>query len=355
MDLEYTRLLLPESLHLPPPLGDGIKPVCASQLNVLGDGGLILGFTMHHSVGDGASLDAVLGLVCRGSKAWYSGVEMPGYKANLDKGAFNGHVGLSQGELLKSCPGYYILDCTVPPAPKQHPPYQANIYRISESTIKQLKQQCSGALPDDVQYITSYDCISAVSWTSITRARLRRYPEKASARSIFMHHVNLRTRDPEQETSLEYFGNACLPAQAGPVDAQLLGCAISESISTATSCIRRSINKISFPSVKPLAALIRTLSPSELLGYHMSFHDMDILMNSWYSGKAEDYEFGGPDGVPRAFRTQRPITGACCLVLPDFGGSGGKKVFDVFVQLEEGLQEALQEDSEFVRHFRVVA
>lgn len=87
----------------------------------------------------------------------------------------------------------------------------------------------------------------------------------------------------------------------------------------------------------------------------MSFHDMDILMNSWYSGKAEDYEFGGPDGVPRAFRTQRPITGACCLVLPDFGGSGGKKVFDVFVQLEEGLQEALQEDSEFVRHFRVVA
>ena len=30
-------------------------------------------------------------------------------------------------------------------------------------------------------------------------------------------------------------------------------------------------------------------------------------------------------------------------------------MFDVFVQLEEGLQEALQEDSEFVRHFRVVA
>lgn len=81
---------------------------------------------------------------------------------------------------------------------------------------------------------------------------------------------------------------------------------------------------------------------------------VDKLMNSWCSGKAENYEIGG-GGVPRAFRSQRPITGACCLILPDFSNSRGAKVFDVFVQLEKGTQEELPGDLEFGRYFRVVA
>ena len=333
-----------EDLHLHMLLPEhSFGRVCALQLSVI-QGGLILGFAMHHAAGDWTSMNAFLALLCRGAKADYHGLSMPVYTPDLNRAPFNAqeNVGsIDQKELLARCPEFSVEDITVPTTTTQSPPppIQTRIYRTTEASIQNLKQQCS---PVGVAYLTSYDCISALLWTSITRARLLHHPEKHSSHSILANPINSRLRDPEHATSQDYFGNAVLLSWNGPVDVQSL--LADNGLSAAASLIRKSINESSLESMKDLANLVRSFSPSQRLGVPMDFHNMDVLMNSWYSGKAENYDIG--IGSPFALRTHRPNTGACCLILPNFSRSSSR-VYEVFVQLPAEEHRSLCEDLQF--------
>ncbi|KAJ5647939.1 hypothetical protein N7490_004311 [Penicillium lividum] len=343
-DLDHTQLL--------PELPVGQQQACAVQLNVI-PGGLILGFEMHHAVGDWTSMDTFLALICRGAKAHHQDLPMPVYTPDLRRGPFNAEeitAGTSQQELLGECPGFSVIDArsrTAFAQPAPPPAVQTHIYRATDVSVQKVKQLCTTL--DGVDYISSYDCISALLWTSITRARLLRDPEKSSSQSISANPINLRSRDPENATSQEYFGNAVLPSWVGPIDVQ---CLLAENgLSIAASLIRKSINASSVSSIKGLARLVRSLSPSERLGIPMDFHNMDILMNSWYSAKAENYNIG--TGSPYAFRTHRPNTGACCLVLPNFSRSS-TRLYEVFIQLPVEEHSLLQEDTVFNSCFELL-
>ncbi|KAL4890104.1 transferase [Aspergillus ambiguus] len=317
------------------------RPICIMQLNII-EGGLILAFAMNHTAGDWASMDAFLTLVCQGSKAYQENQEMPKYTPDLNKAPYNGVPGIPRDSLLAKLPSYYVMEKSQF-TPKLPPPFQTGIYRISEASIQQLKAQCAPHL-DRVDYITSYDCISALLWTSITRSRLRLHPEKSLSSSRFLHPINLRSRDPENKTSERYFGNGVFPTQAGPIIAQDLIAGEYRGLATAASMIRRSVNSVNMTTIHDLTSLVTTLSPTEVLGVHADFHDMDVLMNSWNSGRAAKYDIGG-GSVPVAFRPHRPITGACCLILPNFGK---EKTFEVFIQLAK-------EEHECVARTRVAA
>ena len=300
---------------------------------------------MDHRVGDWVSLNAFLSLVCRGSHAYQDDLAMPVYTPDLNKAPYNCQfmdTGVSQSELLSKCPGYYVIDLKTMSPPKSPPAYQTCIYRITSTAAQQLKRRCMTL--DGVKYVSSYDCISAILWQAITRARVWLCSKKKAAQSRLLHPIDLRCRGPEKITSEKYFGNGVVPSQVGPIDIDLL--LSSQGLAIAASMIRKSINSISMGSIGDITALSKSLGPTEMLGYHADFHDMDILMNNWFSGKAEDFSLGN-GMVPHAFRPHRPITGACCLILPDFS-RGGPKAYEVLVQLQEEEHKLLQQDTEFL-------
>ncbi|KAL5360381.1 transferase [Aspergillus floccosus] len=326
------------------------KPVCTLQLNFI-EGGLILAFTMHHMVGDWASMDTFLSMVCQGAKAHQQGQEMLIYTPDIDKAPYNGTEGLPRQDLLDRLPTYYIAE-KAPFDPKPLPPFQTGIYRITESSVQHLKAQCSPYL-QGVDYVSSYDCFSALLWISITRARICLHPEKATSLSRLLHPVNVRSRDPESRTSERYFGNGVFPTHAGPMTAQEMVSDGEKGLAAAASLIRQSINSVNLSSIHDLTSLVKSFSATEQLGVHSDFHDMDILMNSWYSRSTDKYDMGG-GSLPVAFRTHRPVTGAYCLVLPSLGRKE-TGVFEVFVQLAAGEHELLRRDEEFFKYFQLVA
>ncbi|KAJ6021097.1 hypothetical protein N7540_006601 [Penicillium herquei] len=338
VDLDSTKLL--------PELPVGEKPVCAIQLNTI-EGGLILAFTMAHTAGDWESMRVFLSLICQGSKAYQQGHSMPTYTPDLNRSAYNGQnkAGISKHDLVKKVTGFYLME---PGSfiPKTPPPFRTAIYKISQSALTDLKAQCT---PIDVEYISSYDSMTALFWVALTRARIQLYPGKIESQSRVGHPIDLRSRDPDNLSSARYFGNAVFPTLAD-LDAQSL--LADDGLSIASSSIRKSINEINMDYIKDRTALVASLGPTDVLGYHVDFHDMDVMMNTWFSGNAQDFVIGN-NLAPTTFRTQRPITGACFLVLPNVGGAESNDR-EVFIQLEEREYEIMRLDEQFSRFFQMV-
>lgn len=329
------------------------NPVCALQLSLI-EGGLILGFRMNHAAGDWVSIDTFLSLVCRSSKAHQEGLKMPTYTPDLNRAPYNTPATdptISKQDLLERLPMFYVMEKSQF-KPKPPPPSQSSIYKISEPSIQQLKAHCAPYL-SGVDYITSYDCISALIWASITRVRLHLHPEKTTSPSRFVHPINVRTRDPENKTSERYFGNAVIASQAGPLTAQTLVSDGDRGLATAATLVRQSIYSVNLSSINHMTSLIASLSPTETLGSHADFTDMDMFMNTWYSGSAEKYDIGAA-AVPVAFRQHSSMAGACMVILPNFS-RGATRVFEVLVHLAVEEHELLRKDAEFLKYFEVVA
>ncbi|RAH43116.1 uncharacterized protein BO95DRAFT_216068 [Aspergillus brunneoviolaceus CBS 621.78] len=353
-ELDLTRFLPEEPV--------GKQPACKIQIGVI-DGGLTLGLRLNHAAGDWTSLDTCLSLISQSTKAHLEGQAMPTYTPDLNRAAFNTPApdpAITRADQLAKVPFFSVIEKSQfkinPP-----PPCRANIYRISEPTIQRLKAECTPHL-DGVDYITSYDCISALIWTAITRARLHVLPDKSNAPTRFVHPIDVRTRDPDQKTSPQYFGNAVLGTLAGPLPAQDLiasadgatdAPAPARSLATAASLVRRSISHIDVSSFAAMTGLLASLTPTETLAPNADFGDMDLFMNTWYSGSVEKYDLGA-GVVPAAVRVQAGMPGACASILPNFS-RGGPRVFDVYVQAPVEVYEVLDGDEQFLKHFELVA
>lgn len=163
--------------------------------------------------------------------------------------------------------------------------------------------------------------------------------------------MDLRSRDPQHVASPSYFGNAVNLTKTGPLDVQsLLG---GEAISIAASSIRRNINGVTISSIKDLTQLIHCLSPNEKLKYDADLEDMDFLVNSWFLGKAEDFDFGA--GLPEAFRPKpNPLKVAFSMLLPSFGNLS-KRTYELLVQLRAKEHEMSKEDEFFSKYFKPVS
>jgi hypothetical protein len=329
------------------------KPVCALKLNII-EGGLVLGLRVNHAAGDWSSIDRFLSLVCQSCKANQDGLETPTYTPDLNRAPYNTPVDLSNYSRqvsLESLRIFYVMEKSQLKTPSSTPS-QPKIYRISDEAIKDIKDQCSPYLTD-VKFVSSYDCISALVWTSITRARLHLHPEKKASPSRFIHPIDVRTRDSEHKTSAQYFGNAVIGVQAGPLEAQVLVSNGNQGLATAATFIRQSINSVDITSISHMTSLISLLAPTETLGSHADFTDMDVFMNTWHSGSTEKYDLGA-GVVPVALRVHAPMPGACAVILPNFS-RGSVRVFDVHLQLTAEEHELLKQDADFVKYFELVA
>ncbi|KAJ5379994.1 transferase family protein [Penicillium cataractarum] len=346
----------PDALDLTqfiPQAPENKKPVCALKLNFI-EGGLVFGLRVNHASGDWSSIDKFLSLICQSCKAHQEGLKMPSFTPDLNRVPYNKPADLSnysRQHSLESLRIFYVMEKSQFKPPSSTPS-QPKIYRISDEAIKDIKDQCCPYLTG-VEYISSYDCISALVWRSITRARLSLHPEKTTSPSRFIHPIDVRTRDPEHTTSEQYFGNAVIGAQAGPLDAQALVSDGSRGLATAASSIRQSINSVDLASISHMTSLVSSLSLTETLGSHADFTDMDVFMNTWHSGSTEKYDLGA-GVVPVALRLHAPIPGACAVILPNFS-RGSTRVFDIHLQVTAEEHELLKQDADFVKYFELVA
>ncbi|KAL2815857.1 transferase [Aspergillus cavernicola] len=332
-------------------------PVCLVQLSLI-HGGLVVGFRVNHAAGDWVSLDTFFSLVCQSSKAHEEGRSMPTYTldgVDLKRVPYNTPAPdptLSHQDRLAQLPLFHVIQKSQfqfkPP-----PPTRAGIYRIAEPTIQQLKAQCTPYL-DQVEYITSYDCISALIWIALTRARLHLHPDQTNAPSRFVHPINVRSRDPEHKTSPQYFGNAVIGTLAGPIPAHTLIANENRSVAAAASRIRQSIHAVDVSTIGHLTALQASLADSEMLLPNADFADMDLFMNTWYTGSAANYDLGGGTAGPVAFRVQAGMPGACAMILPNLSGGASTKVFEVLVQASVLEYELLETDEQFLKYFEHV-
>ncbi|BCS16231.1 transferase family protein [Aspergillus luchuensis] len=328
-------------------------PVCLIQISLI-QGGLAVGFRVDHAAGDWVSLSTFISLVCQSSKAHREGLDMPTYTPDLKRDPYNAPAldsTISQQDRLAQLPLFHIIEKSKfqfqPP-----PPIRAGIYRITEPTIQQLKARCTPHL-DQVEYITSYDCISALLWRALTRARLHIHPDQVNTPSRFVHPIDVRSRDPEHKTSLQYFGNAVIGTLAGPVPATTLISTGDRGLAAAATKIRQSIQAVDISKIEHLTALQTSLADTEMLIPNADFAGMDLFMNTWYAGSAAKYDLGAATR-PVAFRVQAGVPGACAIILPDLSESD-TRVFEVFVQAPEKEYEALVRDVDFIICFEQVA
>ena len=339
--------------YLPTELAEK-KRVCRMQLNVI-EGGLILGLRVNHAVGDWTSIDTFLSLVCQSTKAYNEGREMPTYHPDLNRASYNTPepgLATSRQEHLERLPMFYVMEKSQFKPPQPPPPSRSSIYRVSAEVVQQLKAECTPHLKD-VEYISSYDCISALLWRALTRARLQINPEKKASPSRFVHPIDVRRRDPEGKTSERYFGNAVIGTQAGPMAAEELVSHGDCSLAAVATLIRKSVQSVDLSTISHMTSLIASLDATQTLGSRTDFTDMDMFMNSWYSPSGEKYGIGN-SAVPVALRPADTMPGACMVMLPSFSRERMKD-FEILVHTAVEESEVLRRDAEFNKYFKLVS
>ncbi|EAW12221.1 transferase family protein [Aspergillus clavatus NRRL 1] len=328
------------------------RPACLLQVSII-EGGLVLGLRVNHAAGDWVSIDTFLSLVCQSSKARQEGLEMPAYTPDLNRAPYNTPApdpAITRQDRLGKLPIFYVMEKSQFKPPPPPPPSRSSIYKISEPAIQQLKAQCAPHLTK-VDYISSYDCISALVWKSLTRARLQIHPEKTTSPSRFVHPIDVRSRDPEKKTSNKYFGNAVIGSQAGPLAAEAVVSDGDRGLAAAATLIRESVKSVNLSTIGHMTSLIASLAHTETLGSNADFTNMDFFMNTWYSGSAQKYDIGA-GAVPVACRPHDTMLGSC-MILPNFS-RGETKIFEVLITATIEESEFLKKDAEFLKYFEPI-
>lgn len=95
------------------------------------------------------------------------------------------------------------------------------------------------------------------------------------------------------------------------------------------------------------------LPPNEKLRFGADFERTGFLVNSWFVGAVEYFDFGA--GLPQAFRPKpNPLRVAFCMFLPSFRDSS-KGTRELLIQLRAKEHEMLMEDDFFSKYFKLVS
>ncbi|KAJ5482887.1 transferase [Penicillium diatomitis] len=330
------------------------KPACLLKLSLL-EGGLVLGARINHATGDWFSIDRFLSLIFQGCKAHREGAEMPTFTPDLNRGPFNTPLDAAEytrQESVEKLQFFYVMEKSQwkPPAGSLSS-FEAKIYRVDGATLKALKGECLPYLREG-GFVSSYDVLSALIWTSITRARLHLDPTKKGCLSRLIQPIDVRSRDPGHTSSEHYFGNAVIATQAGPINSDDF---TSEDdpvrgLALAAATIRKSTKAVDISLVNHLTSLRSSLGPTEMMGSHADFTNMDVFVNTWALANIERYDLG--HGVaPVALRMHTALPGACAVILPTLPRSS-ERAFDLHLQASTKEHDFLKNDVVFSKYIQ---
>lgn len=346
----------PSDLPLGVRIEDGC-PVSYFQVNYI-RGGIILTSAIHHLCADAMSIDAIFLTWAASTKAAIEGSAIPTYIPNFDRTYFNATAKPDADELeaLKlRVKGLKLVDLKqqtsmepTPPLtpPKQQPQIADQMFHFPESSVKRLKKTCWPKEPG--AYVSTYDCITALMWRAITRARIPYHKwDTATTKTMVLSAFNVRDKFGPVVTGA-YFGNGITSALTDPLTVgQVIG---AEGLPRAAYTIRQCILDVKETSVPDILKLRLGLEGTHKVKVGADFHfGTDIAATSLSSMKVfQKYDFGF--GLPQALRAPSLPCDGIIAVFPMCPWRGNDEGAEVHVGLEQSCLERLRKDPELLTY-----
>ncbi|KAK3113340.1 hypothetical protein LTR53_009462 [Teratosphaeriaceae sp. CCFEE 6253] len=319
-----------------------VCPAFGLQVNFL-EGGLVLCFSFHHAIFDGAAAATFL-------RAF--GAEMAAKRSPSDTVAANTaaleRLSWRASAPEKSCGAYHFAEYDFSSAPLPAPTPLASTARILTFTAAKLAalkvdilQFLHGTETPAERSVSTADCLGGLVWVAVLRARSARLTPESTARWAIA--INARTRlDPPLPQT--YMGNAVVhtlaTAQIGQVvkrdEMQIsLG-----SIACAATRVRTAVSAVDDTYLRARQALFSSLpTPSTIptaLQRRMDLPNTGLDFSDWREQGA-DVEFGIPGAESSEAdwvrKTWSANEGAVNFMPRHGGGRGGDADWEVLLAL----------------------
>lgn len=342
----------PDLLFSLPSFMDAEKPVLLAQANFV-RGGLILGVSLHHSFGDGASLKMGLqtwAACCRGESA----------APTLEKSTQSERLTSSELDIsLDEFPEYAIIPENVAgyqpevgegesadnkPMPAQ---VDSHVFFFSAQKLKELKDLASAKL-EGSDWISTSDALSALLWRSITVARNADFG-KAATDDTRALNIPLDGRRLMREDLSPYMGNMVLFNNATAPLQSLLSS--PPQLSEISVIIRQSISRLDEHYIKrAISAISSVPDVSKVMMSGGTFGESALTISSWGNLHMDwGHVIGGPSECVRVPKI--PFSGVCVVLR---AGESGKKSteangVEVMIGLKSDDMARLMKDRFFTR------
>ena len=322
-------------------------PISVFQANFI-RGGLVLTLALYHKCGDAKSIDHIFTLWASSTKAAKDGQPMPSWKPILDRSYFSASSTPSIAEteeLKKLIRGFNFYpaskgEAANHPLPPTPPPMTLQMYHFSAESCAKLKNICKPTEPG--RFVSSYDCITGLTWRCMTRARVPYLKlDVENTKSNCAHAVDTRGRFGDIVPK-EYFGNGfCIGVTENLTIAKLIG---DTGLPKAAQAIRQSILDVKESSIPAFVKVRKGIEGRERMRWIWA--PQNVMSTSWTGMQGfTNYDFGY--GLPASIRRSAINYEGALGVLPANRMDGKSDGFDVYVALEKGSQERLQADVEY--------
>ncbi|KAI1842648.1 hypothetical protein JX266_011110 [Neoarthrinium moseri] len=344
------------------PQGPGLlpewKPAFTLQANFLEEGALVLCVAFQHSVADGTSIGLFVDKFAAGIRGDTTVDNVGEYSgANLES-------------ITENAPKRKVVDCFPEwnfderqKLPHRHQ-WDSYVITMSAQMISELKHRvnyCVRRRTLSSAWVSTIDCISALMWVYISRARLVSFKKKTDA-TVFTTAVSIRDRlgntvEPTQfgnlfsTVAVEKFIQEVVPrAQSASAKAEkpLLCNASLLEIASCAMDIREGISDVTkaytVPRLRKLAQLEDPTKASTAAARACLPTKTGVKLGSLVDFGA-DTNFGIPgtagDGRPRFCRKPWMMDGGMVNILPRRGGTHGDAPWEILVCLPAHTIEKL--------------
>ncbi|KAM5361646.1 hypothetical protein ACJA88_014383 [Fusarium oxysporum] len=318
----------------------------AFQLNFI-RGGLIISLAIHHSVSDGPGCDGFLTTWAENSSAAAKGAPFIPAKQHFSVHGtpldVESPTRVRMEELEKTLA--VVRDAggpiTPPPAGFKMPSLMAQMWHFPKSKIDLLKTKASSEGVNN--WISTYDAIIAVLWSSVTRSKLEMLNPDLESKATLVHAVDTRKvwNSPLPERFLG------VGAAAARCESLTVNDIITGNLSRLATEVRASIKAMTPEYLTSLLEWVAGHEDKRWLEISInSFLGMDFGASSWQGMTAyEAHDFGF--GLPKALRWPSPAFEGFVLLYPsraEANDATDDEGVEVCVCLEESCQRRLMND-----------
>ncbi|RSM19443.1 hypothetical protein CDV31_001603 [Fusarium ambrosium] len=234
-----------------------------------------------------------------------------------------------------------------PPAGFVMPTLVAQMWHFTKSKADLLKSKASNQ--DGGSWISTYDAIMALLWSSITRAKVEMLKPDLESKAIMVHAVDTRKvwSPPLPD---RFLGVGAAAARCEPLTVKDI---IAGNLPQLATAVRSSINAITPEYLSNLLQWVAGHEDQRYLETSInSFLGIDLGASSWQGMTAyEAHDFGF--GLPKALRWPNPGFEGFVLLYPSRAGSvdaADDEGIEVCVCLEESCHKRLLEDQALLEY-----
>lgn len=357
---ELDERMLPGSFTptpVPPP-GEGVQAMVA-QLNLI-QGGLVIGIAVHHLLVDARGLDKLL-------VRWAAHT-----RSIVDPARFPSPSPLRRGDLspaalditssndsenaidyrkqavasLKYAPNAPPTTDIPPSAMEQH------IWHISASKLVALKASAAPAPDDDMQqWVSTNDCVTALMWRAVTRARLAAHgitsPENDQRHVALENSLDVRNAFRMVSADgipKDYVGNVVMFSKAIMPLCQLVSPDTFRAVAVKT---REAVETYrAWPTVRRAMEWIAACpQAADVEMDFLAVGGLDVVATSWRVLTAYEHgDFGF--GPLMALRWATAVFDGYCFLYPRRPSDEEDEGVEIYLGLERGCMERLLLDKE---------